>query len=131
MTIGAALALIVVGAILRFAIITSINGIAIPTIGVILMIVGVIGVVLWLIFWAPWARRRRVVYREGVPAEEVPPVRRRRVVYREDVPAERVVYREDVPAERVVYREDVPAEEVPPPARRYPADTRYEDDYPP
>jgi len=109
MTIGAALALIVVGAILRFAITTSINGIAIPTIGVILMIVGVIGVVLWLIFWAPWARMRRVVYREGVPAEEIPPVRRR----------------------RVIYHEDVPAEEIPPPARRYPADTGYEDEYPP
>jgi len=109
MTIGAALALIVVGAILRFAITTSINGIAIPTIGVILMIVGVIGVVQWLIFWAPLARRRRVVYREAVPPEEVPPVRRR----------------------RMVYQEDVPAEEVPPPARRYPADTRYDDEYPP
>jgi hypothetical protein len=109
MTIGAALALIAVGAILRFAITTSVNGIAIPTIGVILMIVGAIGVVLWLIFWAPWARRRRVVYREGVPAEEVPPPARRR---------------------RVVYREDVPAEEVPPPSRRYPADTGYEDEYP-
>ena len=109
MTIGAALALIVVGAILRFAITTSINGIAIPTIGLILMIVGVIGVVLWLIFWAPWARTRRVVYREAVPPEEVSSVRRR----------------------RVVYREDVPVEEVPPPARRYPADTAYEDEYPP
>jgi hypothetical protein len=107
MTIGAALALIVVGAILRFGVTTSINGISIPTIGVILMIVGVIGVVLWLIFWAPWARRRRVVYREDVAAEEVPPPARRR---------------------RVVYREDVPPEEVPPPARRYPADTRYEDE---
>ena len=88
MTIGAALALIVVGAILRFGITTSINGISIPTIGDILMIVGAIGVVLWLIFWAPWARRRRVVYREDVSAEEVPP------------------------------------------ARRYPTDTGYEDEYP-
>jgi Domain of unknown function (DUF6458) len=72
MTIGAALALIVVGAIFRFAITTSINGINIHTIGGILMIVGAIGVVLWLIVWAPWARRRRVVYREDVPPEEAP-----------------------------------------------------------
>jgi hypothetical protein len=69
-------------------------------------------VVLWLIFWSPWARGRRVVYREGVPPEEVaPPARRRGVVYR-----------------RVGYREDVPPEEMPP-ARRYPADTRYGDEY--
>ena len=71
MTIGAALALIVVGAIFRFAITTPVNGINIHTIGDILMIVGAIGVVLWLIVWAPRARRRRVVYRE-VPPEEVP-----------------------------------------------------------
>jgi hypothetical protein len=72
MTIGTALALIVVGAILRFAITTSVNGISIHAIGDILMIVGVIGVVLWSIVWAPWARRRRVVYRTDVPPEEVP-----------------------------------------------------------
>ena len=76
MTIGAALALIAVGAILRFAITTPVNGIAIPTIGLILMIIGAIGVVLWLIFWSPWARTRRVVYREDVPPEALPPARR-------------------------------------------------------
>jgi hypothetical protein len=113
MTIGAALALIVVGAIFRFAITTPVNGIDLPAVGVILMIIGVIGVVLWLIFWSPWARRRRVVYREVVPPEEVaPPAGRRGVVYR-----------------RVGYREDVPPEEVPP--ARYPADTRYGDEYRP
>ena len=127
MTIGAALALIAVGAILRFAITTSVNGIAIPTVGVILMIIGAIGVVLWLIFWSPWARRRRVAYREVVPPEEVPPpVGRRGVVYREVVPPD------EVPPpprrRRVFYREDVSPEEVPP-ARRYPADTRYGDEY--
>jgi hypothetical protein len=78
MIIGTAVALIVVGAILRFAITTSVHGIAIHAIGDILMIVGVIGVVLWLIVWAPRARRRRVVYRQDVPPEEVPapPTRR-------------------------------------------------------
>lgn len=77
MTIGTALALIVVGAILRFAITTSVHGIAIHAIGVILMIVGAVGVALWLIVWGPWASRRRVVRREvvrraEVPSEEVP-----------------------------------------------------------
>lgn len=76
MTIGAGLVLIAVGAILRFGIATtSTHGIAVHTIGIILMIVGALGVVLWLIVWAPWARRRRAVYRE-VPPGEVPPARR-------------------------------------------------------
>ena len=59
MRIGAGLLLIAVGAILRFGISTvSTHGIAIHTIGDILMLVGVLGVVLWLVVWAPWGRRR-------------------------------------------------------------------------
>jgi len=101
MRIGAGLLLIAVGAILRFGISTvSTHGIAIHTIGDILMIVGVLGVVLWLVVWAPWGHRRR-------PA-----------AYGDEGP----VYRE----ERAVYREDAPADEIPP--RRYPAD-RYQDEY--
>jgi hypothetical protein len=93
MRIGAGLLLIAVGAILRFGLATvSTHGIALHTIGDILMIVGVLGVVLWLVVSAPWSRRR--------PA------------YREDAP----VYRE----ERAVYREDARTDEVPPP--RYSAD---------
>jgi len=86
MRIGAGLLLIAVGAILRFGISTvSTHGIAIHTIGDILMLVGLLGVVLWLVVWAPWSRRR--------PA------------YRDDAP----VYREEP-----VYRTDAPADEVPP-----------------
>jgi len=60
MKIGAGLLLIAVGAILRFGISTvSTHGIAIHTIGDILMLVGVLGVVLWLVVWAPWTRSRR------------------------------------------------------------------------
>jgi len=93
MRIGAGLLLIAVGAILRFGISTvSTRGVAIHTIGDILMIVGVLGVVLWLVVWAPWSRGRRS--------------------YRDDAP----VYRE----ERSVYRGHAPADEVPP--ERYPAD---------
>jgi membrane protein implicated in regulation of membrane protease activity len=59
MTIGAALVLIAVGAILRFAIATvSTHGVDLHTIGDILMIVGAVGVVLWMFVWAPWVRRR-------------------------------------------------------------------------
>ena len=79
MRIGAGLLLIAVGAILRFGISTvSTHGIAIHTIGDILMIVGVLGVVLWLAVWAPWGRRRRPAYRDaglpggaGLPRREV------------------------------------------------------------
>ena len=68
MRIGAGLLLIAVGAILRFGISTvSTHGIAIHTIGDILMLVGLLGVVLWLVVWAPWGRRQRPAYREDAP----------------------------------------------------------------
>jgi hypothetical protein len=108
MRIGAGLLLIAVGAILRFGISTvSTHGIAIHTIGDILILVGVLGVVLWMVVWAPWSRGRRTTYREV-------PVAREERVYRED-PGYRgqVASRE----ERVV-REDGPADEI-----------RYEDEY--
>ena len=105
MRIGAGLLLIAVGAILRFGISTvSTHGIALHTIGDILMIVGVLGVVLWLVVSAPWSRRRQPAYQDDMPT------------YREE-PA----YRE----ERSVYRADAPADEVPP--ERY--SDRYQDEY--
>jgi len=77
MTIGAGLVLIAVGAILRFGISTvSTHGIAVHTIGDILMAVGVLGVLLWLVVWAPWGARRTAYRREIPPDEEV--VTRRR-----------------------------------------------------
>ena len=65
MTIGTSIFLIAVGAILKFAVHTSVSGIDIQTVGVILMIVGVIGLILsffWLTAWRDrYARRRDVV----------------------------------------------------------------------
>jgi hypothetical protein len=114
MRIGAGLLLIAVGAILRFGISTvSTHGIAIHTIGDILMVVGVLGVVLWLVVWAPWSQRRRPAYRDDAPA-----YREERSVYREEP-----VYRE----ERSVYRADTPADGMP--AERHP-DGTYRDEYP-
>jgi hypothetical protein len=76
MGIGAGLALIALGAILRFGISTaSTHGIAVHTIGNILMAVGALGLVVSLIMWGPWARNRRTVYRREAPPE-VPPDRR-------------------------------------------------------
>lgn len=70
MRIGAALVLIAVGAILRFALVTvSSHGIYLHTIGDILMAVGLLGLLLWMIVWAPWARRNSA-YRQPRYADE-------------------------------------------------------------
>ena len=71
MTIGVGLFLIAAGAILRFGISTvSTHGIAVHTIGDILMVVGVIGVLLWMVVWVPLARNRRPAGRRPVPPDE-------------------------------------------------------------
>jgi len=74
-SIGASLFMIAVGAILKYAVSDSINGVDLATIGVILMIVGVIGLLLSL-FWmfsVVGGCRDRVVEREYV---DDPPARR-------------------------------------------------------
>ncbi len=67
MGIGVSIFLIAIGAILRFAVTATVAGISIQTIGVILMVVGVIGLVLSFIFWSSWGsgfgRRRTHVER--------------------------------------------------------------------
>ena len=72
MRIGTSLVLIAVGAILKFAVTTSVNGVSLSTVGVILMVVGAIGLVLSLIL-ASTARRTDVVHRsEGGDHTEPP-----------------------------------------------------------
>ena len=61
MRIGASLFLIAVGAILTFAVTAEVNGIDISTIGVILMIVGVLGLVITLIMMS-MRRRTDVIH---------------------------------------------------------------------
>ena len=68
MGLGTSIVVFAVGAVLRFAITVSTSGVNLHTVGVILMIVGAVGAVLSLIFWASWggygfggARRRQVV----------------------------------------------------------------------
>ena len=57
MRIGAALTLIAVGAILRFGIaVTMTHGFDLQIIGDILIGVGLLGLILWLIVWAPRSR---------------------------------------------------------------------------
>lgn len=57
--LGFSLFLIAVGAVLAFAVNTSVSGVSIYAVGIILLIVGVIGALLSMLFWtsfAPFAR---------------------------------------------------------------------------
>ena len=64
MGIGTSILLIAVGAILKFAVSVDTDGFNINTIGVILMIVGVIGLIVSLLMGSMWSRRGRVRERE-------------------------------------------------------------------
>jgi multisubunit Na+/H+ antiporter MnhG subunit len=59
MALGTALIVAAAGAILRFAVHTHAHGFSIHTVGLILLIVGVIGAVLSLFQTAIWSRRPR------------------------------------------------------------------------
>ena len=54
MGIGVSLILVAAGAILTWAVETSVSGVDITTVGVILMVVGIAGVLLSLVFWSSW-----------------------------------------------------------------------------
>ena len=57
MSIGTSLFLIAAGAILRYAVNESISGIELKTVGLILMIVGIIGLILSLLYMLVWRDR--------------------------------------------------------------------------
>ena len=67
MGIGTSIFLIAVGAILKFAVHTSVSGISIQTIGVILMVAGVIGLILSFFWLTAWRDRRRDVVVDDRP----------------------------------------------------------------
>jgi hypothetical protein len=54
MGISVSLILIAVGAILTWAVTTEVSGIDINTVGVILMVVGLAGGLISLVFWSSW-----------------------------------------------------------------------------
>jgi hypothetical protein len=65
--IGASLFLIAVGAILTWAVEVDSEGINLNTVGIILLVVGVLGLLLSLLFWssfAPFRREERTVVRD-------------------------------------------------------------------
>jgi hypothetical protein len=70
MGVGASLFLIAGGAILVWGVEQKVAGLDIDAIGVILMVVGIIGLVLSMIFWSSWGGfggRRRSTYVEDAP----------------------------------------------------------------
>ena len=69
MGIGTGIFLIALGAILKWGVSDSVNGINLSAIGVILMIVGVIGLVISLLYMNIWSRRRTTVADEPVVRE--------------------------------------------------------------
>jgi hypothetical protein len=60
-TLGTSIFLVAVGAILRYTVTASTAGVSLPTIGLILMIVGIAGAVISLLYVFAWSGRNRVV----------------------------------------------------------------------
>jgi hypothetical protein len=61
MGIGTSLFLIATGAILYFAVDAEVSGLEITTVGIILMVIGVIGLLISFFYTSLWARDRREV----------------------------------------------------------------------
>ncbi len=64
MGIGFSIFLFVVGAILTFAVDVSTSGFDLHTVGIILLVAGLLGLVVSALIWSrftPWSRRRSVV----------------------------------------------------------------------
>ena len=59
MSLGVSIFLLVVGAILTFAVDVTASGFSINTVGVILMVAGALGLVLSLLFWSSFSPYRR------------------------------------------------------------------------
>jgi uncharacterized membrane-anchored protein len=73
MPLGTSIFLIALGAILRYAVTATVSGINITTVGLILMIVGIVGLVLSVLYMFTWrpergrAMRTRAIERDAEP----------------------------------------------------------------
>jgi len=113
MRTGTCIALIVIGAILRFAVTKSgsWHGLNVHAVGVILILAGVLGLVLSLFVWGPLNPSRR---RRDLPLgyEGTVPVVEDRRVYQEQPPVveDRLIYQDQSPVveERRIYRDQSP-----------------------
>ena len=66
--IGVSLILTAVGAVLAFAVHVTTSGFNVNTVGVILLVVGIVGALISLVFWSSWGGvggRRRTVVDQG------------------------------------------------------------------
>ena len=73
MSIGVGIFLMVLGAILAFAVETDVPGINANALGVIVFLIGLVAVLYSLLFWSsltPWGRRRILARRRLVGGEE-------------------------------------------------------------
>ncbi len=105
MGISVSILLIAAGAILTWGVNAEAEGLDVNAIGVILMVVGILGLVISLIFWSSWGGfSRRTAYVEGGP------VRTRRAA----APRRTTVVEEEVAPRTTVVEEDV-APGPPPP----------------
>ncbi len=77
MRIGASLILIALGAILKFAVTKEVNGINLQTVGVVLLIIGIIGLAISLCLMTIRRRTDVSYHRDGVtyvePADPIDP----------------------------------------------------------
>jgi hypothetical protein len=73
MGLSASLFLIAVGAILAFAVHVHTTGFDVNTIGVILMVIGILGMLISLLFWSSWGgfHHRRTVVLDREPRRHV------------------------------------------------------------
>jgi hypothetical protein len=72
MTIGSSIVLIAVGAILKWAVTAHVSGVDLQTVGTILFVLGILGLILSLLYTFMWSRRQpvdetRVAHRPPAP----------------------------------------------------------------
>ena len=77
MGIGTSILLIAVGAILRWAVTATVSGIQLQTVGTILLVVGIIGLIISLLWTTIWADRSRP---QAYDRSAAPPPTEREVV---------------------------------------------------
>jgi Zn-dependent protease with chaperone function len=73
MTIGTSILLIAVGAILKWAVTAHTNGFNIQTAGTVLIVVGLVGLVLSLIYMFSYSRRNSAEYEDTRVVRRPPP----------------------------------------------------------
>jgi hypothetical protein len=91
MGIGVSLIIVAIGAILAFAVNSEGGAVDPQTVGVILMVIGLVGLLLDFILlesWGPgYLRRRRAVYHDGAASPARPAPTRRTTIVEDEVEA--------------------------------------------